>query len=416
MLRLFTWLVACALAAVVALAALLFQAVDTTPLVPPPAELSAASFKRVKGILRANDPRYLPPGASREVRIAGPELQALLDFAARHGLPGRAAIQLREGGAELRYTWPLPAGLAPGQHLNASAALAADGRIDVLQLGRVALPGALVTFALDAGLRVSAFAPEFAQLKRSVSRVRLAPDALRLTYTWQPALLASARALALTPAEQQGLTAAHERLADVMNRVGEGRRQAELADVLGPILLEAGEQAGPDGRTAAYRHALLVIAAQLSGKNIALLVPTIQRQPRPLILTLQGRHDLAQHFAISAALAAWAGEPLANTVGLDKEVDDARGGSGFSFADLAADRAGTRFGELAVRQPARLAAALAGGLGSEAIMPATDGLPEPMQTDEFRRRFGRVGSAAYQQVADDIEQRIAALALFSPAP
>ena len=410
MLRLFTWLVACALAAVAALAALLFQAVDATPLVPPPAELSAASFKRVKGILRANDPRYLPPGASREVRIAGPELQALLDFAARHGLPGRAAIQLREGGAELRYTWPLPAGLAPGQHLNASAALAADGRIDVLQLGRVALPGALVTFALDAGLRVSAFAPEFAQLKRSVSRVRLAPDALRLTYTWQPALLASARALALTPAEQQGLTAAHERLADVMNRVGEGRRQAELADVLGPLLLEAGGQAH------AYRNALLVIAAQLSGKNIALLVPAIQRQPRPLGLTLQGRVDLAQHFAISAALAAWAGEPLANTVGLDKEVDDARGGSGFSFADLAADRAGTRFGELAVRQPARLAAALAGGLGSEAIMPATDGLPEPMQTDEFRRRFGRVGSAAYQQVADDIEQRIAALALFSPAP
>ncbi|MBP7628538.1 MAG: hypothetical protein KA759_15910, partial [Zoogloea sp.] len=69
MLRLFTWLVACALAAVAALAALLFQAVSATPLVPPPAELSAASFKRVKGILRANDPRYLPPGASREVRI-----------------------------------------------------------------------------------------------------------------------------------------------------------------------------------------------------------------------------------------------------------------------------------------------------------------------------------------------------------
>jgi hypothetical protein len=117
----------------------------------------------------------------------------------------------------------------------------------VLQLGRVALPGALVTFALDAGLRHSAFAPEFAQLKRSVSRVRLAPDALRLTYTWQPELLASARALALTPAEQEGLAAAHERLVDVMNRVGEGRRQAELADVLGPLLLEAGERPARTG-------------------------------------------------------------------------------------------------------------------------------------------------------------------------
>lgn len=410
MLRLLTWLVACSLVAVAALAALLFQAVDATPLVPPPGELSAASFKRVKGILRANDPRYLPPGASRQVRIAGPELQAVLDFAARHGLPGRAAIQLREGGAELRYTWPLPAGLAPGQHLNASAALAADGRIEALQLGRVALPGALVTLALDAGLRHSEFAPEFALLKRSVSRVHLTPDALRLTYTWQPELLASARALALTPIEQEGLAAAHERLVDVMNRVGEGRRRVDLAEVLGPLLLEAGGQAH------AYRNALLVIAAQLSGKNIALLVPAIQRQPRPLGLTLQGRVDLAQHFAISAALAAWAGEPLANTIGLDKEVDDARGGSGFSFADLAADRAGTRFGELAVRQPARLAAALADGLGSEGIMPATDGLPEPMQADVFRRRFGHVGSPAYQQVVDDIEQRIAALALFSPAP
>ena len=97
MLRLLVWLTACALLAVAALVALIVQAVDATPLVPPPGELSAASFKRVEGILRANDPRYLPPGASREVRIAGPELQALLDFAARHGLPGRAAIQLGDG-------------------------------------------------------------------------------------------------------------------------------------------------------------------------------------------------------------------------------------------------------------------------------------------------------------------------------
>ena len=50
------------------------------------------------------------------------------------------------------------------------------------------------------------------------------------------------------------------------------------------------------------------------------------------------------------------------------------------------------------------------------VLLATDGLPEPMQADVFRRRFGHVGSPAYQQVVDDIEQRIAALALFSPAP
>lgn len=264
--------------------------------------------------------------------------------------------------------------------------------------------------ALDAGLRHSTVAAEFALLKRTVSQVRLAPDALRVTYTWQPELLASARALALTPAEQDGLAAAHQRLVEVMNRVGAGRRSADLGEVLVPLLQEAGAGAATGQRAAAYRYALFVTAAQLSGKNVALLVPAIQRRPRPLTLTLHGRHDLAQHFAISAALAAWAGEPLANTIGLDKEVDDARGGSGFSFADLAADRAGTRFGELAVHRPTHLANILSGGV--DALMPPIDGLPEHLMSDEFARRFGTVGSPAYQGVVAEIERRIAALALF----
>lgn len=410
MLRLLAWLVALALLAVTAVAALLFQAVGSTPLVPPPDELTAANLSRLKGILRANDPRRLRPDTTREVAIAGADLQALLDFAARGGLPGRAAVALHETGADLRYTWPLPAPLPAGRYLNARAALAADGQIESLRLGEIRLPGGLIMLALDAGLRHSTVAAEFALLKRTVSQVRLAPDALRVTYTWQPELLASARALALTPAEQNGLAAAHQRLVEVMNRVGAGRRSADLGEVLVPLLQEAGAGAATGQRAAAYRYALFVTAAQLSGKNVALLVPAIQRRPRPLTLTLHGRHDLAQHFTISAALAAWAGEPLANTIGLDKEVDDARGGSGFSFADLAADRAGTRFGELAVHRPTHLANILSGGV--DALMPPIDGLPEHLMSDEFARRFGTVGSPAYQGVVAEIERRIAALALF----
>ena len=72
--------------------------------------------------------------------------------------------------------------------------------------------------------------------------------------------------------------------------------------------------------------------------------------PRPLRVTLRQRQDFTLHFLISAVIAAEAGTPLADAVGLWKELADARrGGSGFSFNDLAADRAGTRFGERAVR-------------------------------------------------------------------
>jgi len=61
--------------------------------------------------------------------------------------------------------------------------------------------------------------------------------------------------------------------------------------------------------------------------------------------TLRGRGDLLQHFAVAAALTAAAGEAPAWAASLQKETIDATlkdggNGTGFSFADLAADRAG----------------------------------------------------------------------------
>jgi hypothetical protein len=51
-------------------------------------------------------------------------------------------------------------------------------------------------------------------------------------------------------------------------------------------------------------------------------------------LRLRGRLDFPQHLLISAALAAEGGGPLADAIGLYKEVADARHGSGFSFNDI----------------------------------------------------------------------------------
>ena len=59
---------------------------------------------------------------------------------------------------------------------------------------------------------------------------------------------------------------------------------------------------------------------------------------------LQARPAGPRHLLISAARAAEGGGPLSDAIGVYKEVSDSRGGSGFSFNDLAADRAGTRLG------------------------------------------------------------------------
>jgi uncharacterized protein YfiM (DUF2279 family) len=56
---------------------------------------------------------------------------------------------------------------------------------------------------------------------------------------------------------------------------------------------------------------------------------------------LAGRADLAKHWALSAALGVSLGDDVGSAMGEWKELSDSRpGGSGFSFVDLAADRAG----------------------------------------------------------------------------
>lgn len=69
-----------------------------------------------------------------------------------------------------------------------------------------------------------------------------------------------------------GATGNTDRL-DSINPIATTRRKADLADVLGPLLQAAGDQAGASRRSDAYRDALLVTALRLSGHNIALVIP-----------------------------------------------------------------------------------------------------------------------------------------------
>jgi hypothetical protein len=415
MMRVLRWLTAGFMVLLAVLVALAFKAVEETPLVAQAEGPSAAAVMRAKDLIRKNDPRKLIRNESREVRISGPDLEALLNVASARGLKGNAALGLYEGGAEIRYSARLPA-TPLGRFLNVTAQVGANGDQLVLEqvhIGALPVPVQFFRAAFDWYIKHTDLSAEFKLLKQTISRVIITPDYLYFTYVWQPEILDSARALAIAPARRERLAAAQQRLVSQMDSVGLSRT-VPLASILGPLLAEAGDMAPASERANAYRDALLVTAFHLSGKNVALLIPEARQwpQPRPLTLTLRGRTDLAQHFAISAALAAAAGEPLANAIGVEKEVDDAKRGSGFSFIDLTADRAGTRLGELAVRNPERLAAALAAGLTDAAMLPSIDGLPEFMMTDEFQRRFGGVDAPAYKRMSDEIEHRIAALALF----
>jgi hypothetical protein len=165
------------------------------------------------------------------------------------------------------------------------------------------------------------------------------------------------------------------------------------------------------------RGALLALGLYVAGNDIARLFPEARAWPRPdgRSFLLLGRDDLAKHFIVSAAAAASAGVPAADALGLYKEFNDAGGGSGFSFADLAADRAGTTFGQAAtvsVAEAQRIQQRIQTGLVDADIMPAVGGLPENLSQADFVRRYRGPQQPAYDALLKEINDRIAALPMF----
>jgi hypothetical protein len=124
--------------------------------------------------------------------------------------------------------------------------------------------------------------------------------------------------------------------------------------------------------------------------------------------TLHRRHDLAQHFSVSAALMAVAGPQAAELAGIMKEQRDSQGRSGFSFADLSADFAGIAFARRLIDKPSLLAdLEKSFRIDDYAISPR--GLPEGLTAEEFAKKYGSLKDERYLRVQEDIRKRIATL-------
>ena len=124
--------------------------------------------------------------------------------------------------------------------------------------------------------------------------------------------------------------------------------------------------------------------------------------------TMRGRRDLAQHFFVSAFLTATMGADAAKAAGLTKEYLDAHGASGFSFADLAADRAGTRFAEGVLAGRFKLGL-MDQGFSVSVFMPAVDGLSEGLTAAEIASQYGTRDDPRFLQRLQEIDQRIGSL-------
>jgi hypothetical protein len=130
--------------------------------------------------------------------------------------------------------------------------------------------------------------------------------------------------------------------------------------------------------------------------------------------TMRGRQDMTRHFFVAAELVGLGGSDFARGAGLAKELSDSRGGTGFSFCDMAANEAGIRFAEAVLTGKLSLDD-VAQRFTVEGFLPPVDSLPEKMQADEFAERFGGTGDRRYGAQMENIKAQIAALPGYAAA-
>jgi len=403
---------------------------QSRPLVTSREKPSHDDVTRVKQLLKENDPRRLKAGEVKSVLVTERDINIFLDSASSYAPGNRAVfarVDLHEKAAAVRLTLTLP-GSPFGKYLNVCVALAeSSGGVAMrkLKLGAVTVPGCLVgraaSFVHERLLEHEPYC-EAVEAARSVKELRLNEGRVLLTYQWTPhameRLKARGQTLLLPENERRRLRVYDERIARLSHRVT--GRDASLTEFLSPMFQFAAEcSASGQNPTIENRALILALTAYAMGKDVRVLLGVekgeTRQEPRSVRLYLLGRRDLAKHFLVSAALAASAGSGVANLIGESKELDDSRGGSGFSFADLAADRAGVKLAEIAIgspRQARLLQQRMAAVIAETEYMPRVDRLPESIMELEFKKTYPSLDSEAYRMIEREIERRIAACPVY----
>ena len=412
---------------------LLYLTLETEPLVVRSDRLSLDDMERIKKVLKENNPQHLQTGDVKRVSLTERDLNLIFShtltyFPHNERISGNVSFELQS--VRGRLTTLLPKNPF-GTFLNTTAELSIGPnsiRIQDVHIGALDVPDWLVNKIGKYCHKVLSRRDDYRDLiesLRNVKRFKLNKNELVLVYEWDPAianrLQSRGRNLLFPDDEKERLLVYQRELTMALDE--QKGRQVSLTKLLRPLASLACDRSGM-GNPVAENHSLLfVVAVYVMNGNLMNLIGANQAKnnpiPRRLHITLSRRRDLAQHFIASAIIAASANSNTANVIGLFKEIDDSRGGSGFSFADLTADRAGVKFGELAIGSPASakfLQEQLKENLMESHFMPSIKNLPEGIMEFQFKKTYGDLDSEAFRLVNKEIEHRLSICTLFRKSP
>lgn len=297
------------------------------------------------------------------------------------------------------------------------------------KVGSLALPERLMR---PASLAIASLLNDDADLRRSlqsVNSIAVANERVVVSADPQRATMAIASAFNGDHAAAPELTTrVRFYLSEMISRAAELPEGDERFLGLVRTAFEiARERSQPETAAVENQCALVALGIQLGDPRVRRLAGFPPEEKIPMFrypfdrkVTVRERNDLARHFFVSAALRSVSSHELSFAIGLIKEqLDAADGGSGFSFADLAADAAGVQFAHIATsdKSAVRLQERLSEPFAVADLMPEVEGLPENLSQAEFAEQYGGLMDPRFLAMTVEIQRRLSACEILGvPAP
>jgi hypothetical protein len=408
-------------------AAFVWLALDSEPLVARVAEISPDDMRRAEALLKRLDPRRIKAGAPTAVVATEQQLNSAIraGLANVTGVKSRVAVGPRGLLVAATADVPMPYGRL-GRFVNMRVVFApsTDGlEISSVRIGRLTMPSSLARPILQAVIETLAGPGVGAELIDSVRSLSVRDKTVSVEFKPPKAMVARVKAVVKRVArggKPEVVRVYYIKLIELSRRQG-SRSPTSLTAFVQPLFRLAGERSRTGNPIDENRAAILALSLYFGDQRIENVVGDVlgadmrRKRRQTDHVRLDGRHDLVQHFVVSAGLALASGAVVANAVGVAKEIADSAGGGGFSFTDLAADRAGIRFARAAVvtRDDAvRFQRRLSDLITEADIFPAVLDLPEGLSESEFKRRYGDTNNRAYGRIVAEIDRRIGKITLY----
>lgn len=199
-------------------------------------------------------------------------------------------------------------------------------------------------------------------------------------------------------------------------------RAQSSAELIGKTFLYAQKRSIEEDPVDENYAALWALAMTFGAPDFARIVamPIDYSIALPDRFNLRGRLDLRLHFFFSVALRLASEKQLSINIGKLKEVmDSSKGGSGYSFRDLTADKSGVELADFAIsseENARRVQQILAASDTEDLFIPLLHDLPEGLSEKTFNEVFGSEDDPRYTAMESDIDARIAALPVYTDSP